>query len=62
MRKNGGFLGVLRRIIWLLIVVTTGVFVFSAMGISWILIGRIPKFLSNYMDFVDKIGGMDYGV
>ena len=62
MRKNGGFLGVLRRIIWLFIVATTGVFVLSAMGISWILIGRIPKFLSNYMDFVDKIGGIDYGL
>lgn len=62
MRKNGGLLGVLRRIVWLIIVATTGVFVFSAMGISWILIGRIPKFLSNYMDFVDKIGGMDYGL
>ena len=62
MRKNGGLLGALRRIIWLLIVATTGVFVVSAMGICWILIGRIPKFLSNYMDFVDKIGGMDYGL
>lgn len=41
---------------------TTVVFVFSAMGISWVLIERIPKFLIDYMDFVDKIGGMDYGV
>ena len=62
MRKNGGLFGVLRRLVWLILVVTTGVFVFSTMGICWILIGRIPKFLSNYMDFVDKIGGIDYGV
>lgn len=58
MRKNGGLFGVLRRILWMLIVATTGVFVFSAMGICWILIGRIPKFLNNYIDFVDKIEGI----
>ena len=62
MRKNGGLFGVLRMLVWLILMATTGVFVSSAMGISWILIGRIPKFLNNYMDFVDKIGGMDYGL